>query len=467
MDQAWHLHLTYTRSYWERFCHPILGRPLHHEPTAGGAAEGHKFEDWYAKTLDSYQRLFNEIPPADIWPAPKKRFARSNDWKWYNAGQHWLLPRPSTAMLSMLAAALLLLSLSGCISLLAAAPPNNDFQKVLKTLSGFSWATITAFCLHAALTLTVVIRVFRKTNQLRDEAGEVAPPEETPQAAHALSSLAVEDVAVLAGGARRLATLSLLRLQSLGCVQMSKHRRFLPRTLEPVPGCSLPTEEVDRVVLTKVREKKNMWLLVQALKPQYDAAVSRLQRAGLRYPSRIRCRGLLLLAFLPLLLWLPLAVGFLRDPACVIPLMYSMFAAIFCVVVNFRPTRITPSGRWVLRQKRAETLRSGEPMDGSEAASHSVPVLEPVMLNIALAGVAFAMTQPALKDSAELLGKALPDPPGKANSGCGSTGADVAGGCGGGCSSSGCGGDASGCGASGCGASGCGASGCGGGGCGG
>jgi hypothetical protein len=34
VDQAWHLHLTYTRDYWERFCPDVLGRPLHHNPTA-------------------------------------------------------------------------------------------------------------------------------------------------------------------------------------------------------------------------------------------------------------------------------------------------------------------------------------------------------------------------------------------------------------------------------------------------
>lgn len=39
VDQAWHLHLTYSRDYWERFCPEILRRPLHHGPTAGGDVE--------------------------------------------------------------------------------------------------------------------------------------------------------------------------------------------------------------------------------------------------------------------------------------------------------------------------------------------------------------------------------------------------------------------------------------------
>jgi len=70
VDEAWHLHLTYTRSYWEEMCGRVLGRPLHHEPTRGGAAEEAKFSDWYARTLASYRTAFGEEPPADVWPRP-------------------------------------------------------------------------------------------------------------------------------------------------------------------------------------------------------------------------------------------------------------------------------------------------------------------------------------------------------------------------------------------------------------
>lgn len=44
VDQAWHLHLTCTRSYWEDFCPKVLGRPLHHHPARGGAVERAKFD---------------------------------------------------------------------------------------------------------------------------------------------------------------------------------------------------------------------------------------------------------------------------------------------------------------------------------------------------------------------------------------------------------------------------------------
>lgn len=73
VDQAWHLHLTYSRDYWERFCPDVLGRPLHHGPTAGGAGEGHRYFEQYARTLHSYERIFGESAPDDLWPDARRR----------------------------------------------------------------------------------------------------------------------------------------------------------------------------------------------------------------------------------------------------------------------------------------------------------------------------------------------------------------------------------------------------------
>ncbi len=76
VDQAWHLHLTYSRDYWERFCPEVLGQPLHHGPTAGGTAERNRYFEQYAQTLKSYEGAFGEPPPADIWPPAAQRFGR-------------------------------------------------------------------------------------------------------------------------------------------------------------------------------------------------------------------------------------------------------------------------------------------------------------------------------------------------------------------------------------------------------
>ncbi|MEI6643616.1 MAG: hypothetical protein WCL10_16420 [Novosphingobium sp.] len=72
VDQAWHLHLTYTRDYWERLCPEVLGVPLHHGPTKGGPAEGTRFFEQYALTLRSYEAAFGPAP-ADIWPDVRQR----------------------------------------------------------------------------------------------------------------------------------------------------------------------------------------------------------------------------------------------------------------------------------------------------------------------------------------------------------------------------------------------------------
>ena len=75
VDQAWHLHLTYSRDYWERVCPHVLGRDLHHGPTAGGGAEQARYFEQYARTLRSYEAAFGP-PPPDIWPEAARRFGR-------------------------------------------------------------------------------------------------------------------------------------------------------------------------------------------------------------------------------------------------------------------------------------------------------------------------------------------------------------------------------------------------------
>src|SRR5262245_23429178 len=79
VDQVWHLHLTYSRHYWDTLCGETLGRPLHHGPTEGGAAEASKFHDWYESTLASYRRYFGE-PPKELWPDVVERFDERHEF---------------------------------------------------------------------------------------------------------------------------------------------------------------------------------------------------------------------------------------------------------------------------------------------------------------------------------------------------------------------------------------------------
>lgn len=94
VDQVWHLHLTYTRSYWERLCRDVIGRPLHHTPTRGGNAELRKFNDWYLATLTSYRRVFGQAPPSDIWPDSSTRFRDLSYYQRINTRQHFIIRKP-------------------------------------------------------------------------------------------------------------------------------------------------------------------------------------------------------------------------------------------------------------------------------------------------------------------------------------------------------------------------------------
>lgn len=115
VDQAWHLHLTYTRSYWDRLCGEVLGRPLHHDPTKGGASEDAKFEDWYARTLESYRRVFEAEPPADIWPSGSERFDPELRFKRIDVADHYVVPKRRVWRVGLLGGAITMSTVfTGC-----------------------------------------------------------------------------------------------------------------------------------------------------------------------------------------------------------------------------------------------------------------------------------------------------------------------------------------------------------------
>ncbi len=114
IDQVWHLHLTYTRSYWGPWCQEVLRKAIHHGPTKGGTAEGQKFQEWYENTRQSYRVFFGERPPEDIWPDASIRFGLDIYYQRINTKTNWVLPKPwyawkrpiATATFPVLAAAI-------------------------------------------------------------------------------------------------------------------------------------------------------------------------------------------------------------------------------------------------------------------------------------------------------------------------------------------------------------------------
>ncbi|WP_312902035.1 glycine-rich domain-containing protein [Chryseobacterium taichungense] len=78
VDKVWHLHLVYTRNYWEEFCPDILQKKLHHHPSQGGPAENEKHRSWFEETLKSYREIFEQEPPEEIWKQDLKPSNKQN-----------------------------------------------------------------------------------------------------------------------------------------------------------------------------------------------------------------------------------------------------------------------------------------------------------------------------------------------------------------------------------------------------
>lgn len=114
VDQAWHLHLTYSRDYWERFCPDVLGAPLHHGPTAGGKVERTRYYDQYAATLASYEKAFGKPPPEDVWPDAQRRFSVDPRGVRVNPADVLILPRKAAYLaLASLAVIVVIVILAG------------------------------------------------------------------------------------------------------------------------------------------------------------------------------------------------------------------------------------------------------------------------------------------------------------------------------------------------------------------
>jgi hypothetical protein len=98
IDKVWHLHLTYTHAYWDKFCPDVLGKPLHHQPSKGGHLELQKYDALYRQTLDSYHKFFGDLPPQDIWLSSENSFDRNLSFKRINFQENWIIPKPNLSL---------------------------------------------------------------------------------------------------------------------------------------------------------------------------------------------------------------------------------------------------------------------------------------------------------------------------------------------------------------------------------
>jgi hypothetical protein len=252
VDAAWHLHLTYTKSYWKRFCGEVLGGPLHHNPTRGGASEGAKHLRMYDDTLAAYRTAFSEEPPTDIWPPAEQRFGADTRQRIVNTSRNWVIPKQPVKRVLQVAAAFLLAAvlLPGCNGGL------NPFA-----LRGTDYFFFLIPMMIGAVCIGRVIRsAMHSPGPRPEDDGE---------------SFTWEDAAFLSGGYPRLTTAAIARLAEDGVVKIVEDRLEAGST----PGAN--RTPIEDVVIHRLPVKKtDLKALQDAVESRFGRRAQELENEG-------------------------------------------------------------------------------------------------------------------------------------------------------------------------------------------
>jgi hypothetical protein len=127
VDQAWHLHMLYTESYWDELCGKVLGREIGHGPTKGGNSEKVKYNDQYNKTLAMYKDAFGFDAPSDIWPDAQKRFSNVN-YQRVNMAENFVLSKSKVKEYMALYVIAPILLLTSILLMSAGSKSNEDIS---------------------------------------------------------------------------------------------------------------------------------------------------------------------------------------------------------------------------------------------------------------------------------------------------------------------------------------------------
>lgn len=415
VDQAWHLHLTYTRSYWTRFCKETLGQPLHHEPTQGGPAEQTKHHAMYSATLQAYREAFGTDAPSDIWSPLDQRFGDDLAERRVNVRQYWLVPKGLVRRLAWSCVMLV-----GCVTFAAGCDgPGNPFAA-----NGVAFLPYFFIAYAVAFVLAHQIRTAHRSPIRVEGAG--------------LPQLDSYETAYLAGGIPRVIAVALVRLKSLNLASFDTNGKV---SIHGVPRTD--AEPIEKIVYEELQKQENKDVAIKPLgKAVQGIAATRFERLEdlrLRVSAAHGLRGralpflLMLLPFV--VLGLPrvlLGLGAGKPSGYLI--ISVVVTTIISAIVFLRPIRRTIYGDTVVKNlERAHTDDLRTLTDHSPATT----VLPAVAIfgTAALAGTSYAYMQDRMKplDNA-------------GTGGCSSTSGCGGGGCGGGGDGGGGGGGCGGCG---------------------
>ena len=419
VDQAWHLHLTYTRSYWEDFCGKLLPRPLHHEPTRGGSREGRKFDDWYGRTLASYRRCFGSEPPADIWPPAAIRFGEDVQFVRVNRRRHWIIPRPARllAALRPLSWTLPLLALAGCGT--AALGGTNPFD--------FRGPQFLAF--FGLLTVGVGLLA----EGLRRSLARGGPEEP--------AGLPAYELAMLAGGNPRTVTTALAALlnrEEVAISAVTEGPQLVRTNKEP----AAEVHPLERAVWEQLRREGSLTVpnLTGAMTETLVPLRRSLEQRGLlltpAQAAKVRWWPMLVALTVPAIGLVKIIVGLQRDR----PVGFLALATVVTLVLGLirfsrQPTLSRAGGRCLRRARQKQAALKAKA--GYLRQAHS-PLEVALPLSVALFGTA-VLASGHLSPLDDAIRRSRASATDSGSGGCGTSG-DGGGGGDSGCGGGGCGG---------------------------
>jgi uncharacterized protein (TIGR04222 family) len=412
VDQAWHLHLSYTRSYWNEFCPKVLGKPFHHEPSLGGEEERRKLATWYKATLRSYRSFFGENPPADIWPDPRQGPGESRRWRRVNLDRSLVLPRKPIRI------ALLILGIAFAAAMLAQVPLDlgAQFRSILNQ-RGPDFLGLYAMTLALAVGVGLAFR--------RAMRGPVDAPLPSEMELHPY------EAAYLAGKEKHAISTVLFSLVD------RKILAILPgsRRLRKAGTLSSDAHPLERAIVAGVTQATEPDDLRAAATSALRGIHSRLVALGFLIPKRqealarvIPAIALLATMFLGIG---KISIGVERHRPVALLILLVIGTAVAALAFLARSLRITRRGQRALEALRHDhgALKLKAVREEAGLSTLELPLVVALFGVSAVAGADFVPLRAALNP-----------PPSVVSSGGGDGG-----GCGGGCGGGGCGGGCGGC----------------------
>ncbi|UXI70369.1 TIGR04222 domain-containing membrane protein [Tahibacter amnicola] len=342
VDEVWHLHLTYSRDYWETFCPCVLGKSLHHQPTRGGRDEDHKHYRQYADTLASYQAWFG-APPAEFWPGAQEAFRSAAAYRRVDMRRVVLLPRPRWPRAQTLWRA------TAALAALAIAPLLQAAELNPLELTGPEF-------LGLYLVLAIVCAIVSKV--LRRNARDMRASSSSP-------NLDAWSVAYLAGGPTRVADAAVAELMS----RQQAHWSDQTRTVVVHDARAISEYPLD-VVAHELGKGTALHALPAAITPALARIEQSLVQRKLLVPEPQRKR-VALLGALPFIALMGLgmakiAVGISRDRPVGFLIVLVIVTAIAALVLFLnRPWTATAGDAALkqLRQRHAHATRAPRDRD--------------------------------------------------------------------------------------------------------